>query len=395
MKKRLLSALLALCLMVSLMPTAWASGGTADPPVSGNCGSGGARWLFTESTGGLLIFGSGPMDDYTDLTGVPWAAHREKIKTVDINSSVESIGSNAFAGCVNLSDITISDSVKKIGTDAFTGCSGLKSINYSGSDEDWNKISGLENIPEDVAIKTSDQGSAMSGTCGPGVTWMLTEDTTDPNNPKMTLTIVGKGPIVIEDGRAPWAANRDKITDIIISDDVTAIGAGAFAGCPNLETVLIPDSVTTIEGGAFAGIANGTIVRYTGDEKQWNDIGGTGKSDIVSAGITPVYNYRPIVLTFTRGEATEGTSFQRTTIKGSIFLLPKQADQDFKDAKFEAPVYMPPGSGTPKEKSFRGWLVTIDGKEVVYPEGYPIQVDSNTTFTAWWDEDSTGTNEIT
>ncbi len=395
MKKRLLSALLALCLMGALMPTAWASGGTADPPVSGNCGSGGARWLFTESTGGLLIFGSGPMDDYTDLTGVPWAAHREKIKTVDINSSVESIGSNAFAGCVNLSDITISDSVKKIGTDAFTGCSGLKSINYSGSDEDWNKISGLENIPEDVAIKTSDQGSAMSGTCGPGVTWMLTEDTTDPNNPKMTLTIVGKGPIVIEDGRAPWAANRDKITDIIISDDVTAIGAGAFAGCPNLETVLIPDSVTTIEGGAFAGIANGTIVRYTGDEKQWNDIGGTGKSDIVSAGITPVYNYRPIVLTFTRGEATEGTSFQRTTIKGSIFLLPKQADQDFKDAKFEAPVYMPPGSGTPKEKSFRGWLVTIDGKEVVYPEGYPIQVDSNTTFTAWWDEDSTGTNEIT
>ncbi len=395
MKKRLLSALLALCLMVSLMPTAWASGGTADPPVSGNCGSGGARWLFTESTGGLLIFGSGPMDDYTDLTGVPWAAHREKIKTVDINSSVESIGSNAFAGCVNLSDITISDSVKKIGTDAFTGCSGLKSINYSGSDEDWNKISGLENIPEDVAIKTSDQGSAMSGTCGPGVTWMLTEDTTDPNNPKMTLTIVGKGPIVIEDGRAPWAANRDKITDIIISDDVTAIGAGAFAGCPNLETVLIPDSVTTIEGGAFAGIANGTIVRYTGDEKQWNDIGGTGKSDIVSAGITPVYNYRPIVLTFTRGEATEGTSFQRTTIKGSIFLLPKQADQDFINAKFKAPVYMPPGSGTPKAKSFRGWLVTIDGKEVVYPEGYPIQVDSNTTFTAWWDEDSTGTNEIT
>ena len=166
MKKRLLSALLALCLMVSLMPTAWASGGTADPPVSGNCGSG-ARWIFTESTGGLLIYGTGPMADYAAAADVPWAAHREKIKTVDINSSVESIGGNAFIGCINLSDITVSNSVKKIGTDAFTGCSGLKSINYSGSDEDWNKISGLENIPEGVAIKKSDQDSAMSGTCGP------------------------------------------------------------------------------------------------------------------------------------------------------------------------------------------------------------------------------------
>lgn len=384
MKRRFLSALLALCLMLSLMPTAWASGGTADPPVSGNCGSG-ARWIFTESTGGLLIYGTGPMADYAAAADVPWAAHREKIKTVDINSSVESIGGNAFIGCINLSDITVSSSVKKIGTDAFTGCSGLKSINYSGSDEDWNKISGLENIPEGVAIKKSDQDSAMSGTCGPGVTWMLTEDTSDPDNPKMTLTIVGKGPIVIEDGRAPWAANRDKITDIIISDDVTAIGGGAFAGCPNLKTVLIPDSVETIDGGAFAGIPANTEVRYSGDESQWKDIKGTGKNDIASAGITPVYNYRPIVLTFTRGKAEAGTSFQRTTVKGSSFRLPAQTDPDFfQDLK--KPTYLPPGGTATVEMEFRGWLVTIGGKTMAYPEGYPLQVDSDTTFEAWWEK---------
>ena len=62
MKRRFLSALLALCLMLSLMPTAWASGGTADPPTNGSCGAN-VEWILGDD-GKLTIFatsGTGEM----------------------------------------------------------------------------------------------------------------------------------------------------------------------------------------------------------------------------------------------------------------------------------------------------------------------------------------------
>lgn len=388
MKKRLLSALLALCLMLSLMPEAWASGGTADPPTKGDCGTN-VQWILSGAT--LTIYttsGTGTMA----APNPTWDASKDKITTVEILNGVTNICDNAFSGLPNLTSITIPSSVTTVGTSPLVGCSALKNIHFSGTNEQWDAIKSgvLDNVTTSPVVDISNEAPSDSGTCGPDATWMISED---PNTPgKVTLTILGKGPIVIENGRAPWSASRDKITDVIISDDVTAIGGGAFAAFPNLKTVLIPDSVTTIEGGAFAGIPASTTVRYTGDENQWKAIEGSGKNDIASAGITPVYNYRPVVLTFTRGEAEKGTSFQRTTIKGSSFRLPSRTDAEFIAANFVPPTYVPPGSTTTATKEFRGWLLTVDGKEMVYPEGYPLQVDGDTTFEAWWDEPSTGTN---
>ena len=82
-----------------------------------------------------------------------------------------------------------------------------------------------------------------SGTCGPNLTWHLTDNG--------VLTISGKGEMndYSNNNRAPWG--KYNIKQIIIGDGVTTIGRYAFAGCIFLTSVTISNSVTTIGEYAF------------------------------------------------------------------------------------------------------------------------------------------------
>ena len=82
-----------------------------------------------------------------------------------------------------------------------------------------------------------------SGTCGPDLTWHLTDNG--------VLTISGKGEMndYSLDNRAPWS--KSDIKQIIIGDGITTIGEDAFRDCSSLTSVTIPNSVTKIGRGAF------------------------------------------------------------------------------------------------------------------------------------------------
>ncbi len=58
--------------------------------------------------------------------------------------------------------------------------------------------------------------------------------------------------------------NRGDVVNVEIKDGVTAIGAYAFCGCVNLESVIIPKSVKEIAPDAFTGCIRLTSVAYDG-----------------------------------------------------------------------------------------------------------------------------------
>ena len=100
------------------------------------------NWSLTNE-GRLSITGTGAMYDFdveqTAESGqiseqekilVPWRsdALRSAIKSVTISKGVTHIGNNAFAECINLTDVSVSDGVVSIGENAFQGCTALKSV---------------------------------------------------------------------------------------------------------------------------------------------------------------------------------------------------------------------------------------------------------------------------
>ena len=76
------------------------------------------------------------------------------LTSITIPDSVTSIESNTFNGCSSLTSITIPDSVTSIGVGAFNGCTSLTDIYYTGTQAEWESISGISyaRIPEGATI---------------------------------------------------------------------------------------------------------------------------------------------------------------------------------------------------------------------------------------------------
>ena len=68
------------------------------------------------------------------------------LTSINIPDGVTSIGGYAFYHCTGLTNITIPDSVTSIGDYAFSDCTSLTHIYYTGTEEEWTKISN--HIPD-------------------------------------------------------------------------------------------------------------------------------------------------------------------------------------------------------------------------------------------------------
>ena len=138
MKKRLLSMILALSMMLTILPvnaiTAWAENGKSIQ--SGNCGNN-VTYDLTQNndddanpTYTLTIRGNGKMNDYSaySYNNSPWQNKESAITQVVFEGDITTIGNYSFYRCTRLTSITIPNSVISIGTGAFLDCTGLKEI---------------------------------------------------------------------------------------------------------------------------------------------------------------------------------------------------------------------------------------------------------------------------
>ena len=163
-----------------------------------------------EASGSVVI--SDTIDGYPVTSIGDRAFEGCHFTSIELPSTVTSIGNYAFAACMNVTSILIPPSVTHIGSYAFTGCPALTSIE----------------IPSKVAIiweGTFDGCSSLTGIEIPS-----------------KVTSIG----------AKAFYNCSSLTSIVIPSKVTSIGEQAFSGCTGLTSITIPSSVTSIGSGGLS-----------------------------------------------------------------------------------------------------------------------------------------------
>ena len=230
--KRLISLLVAVCMMITMLPLSAVTAFAADTASSTEqeISVGDYKYEYTintedgtatitkflgpvDSEGNVDFTNHGPYDinipseldhhsvtglgDYsfaTEENGSPlYDIHHHNIHSVTIPESVTSIGQSAFESCFSLDSLIIKDAATSIGASAFDGCSHLTTLS------------------------------------------------------------LGKNITTIGD----YAFQRcSYLTNVTIPQSVTSIGASAFVNCSNLSTITIPEKVTTIESNTFNGCSH-------------------------------------------------------------------------------------------------------------------------------------------
>lgn len=186
----------------------------------------------------------------------------ENLKSVVLPDSVVSIGEDAFYGCSGLLEMTLPDSVADIGNGAFWDCRHLAKLVIPASVQKIEGTSMLANVTGTVIFGAKGTEAErwasenqftfidmnapwnLSGVCGDGVSWSLSEDG--------VLKVSGKGKMHdYEWQQSPWNAYANMVRSAIVSEGVISVGAYAFCENKNLTQLSLPDSLTTIEDSAF------------------------------------------------------------------------------------------------------------------------------------------------
>ena len=228
---RLVSAVLALCMMAALLPTA----AFADAATSNEFSytHQGKTLQYTVNADGttVSVAWQGKDDAVSDDVVIPETVKDEE----GTEYTVTSIGTKAFYKCSELTSVEIPSSVTSIGDSAFYDCYWLTSVEIP---------SGVISI-----------GEGAFGMCD-----RLTDVTFEANS---QLTSIGK-----------WAfCHSIRLKELVIPEGVKTIGDYVFQECGDLQTVTIPASVTSVGIDIFDLNLYKTAktIIYGGTEEQWNE----------------------------------------------------------------------------------------------------------------------------
>ena len=293
--KRLISLLVAVCMMITMLPLSAVTAFAADTSTVRTAIVDGYKYEYTinteddtatitkflgpvDSEGNVDFTNHGPYDinipselDHHSVTGLGdysfateenasplYDIHHHYIQSVTIPESVTSIGQSAFESCFSLYSLIIKDAATSIGESAFNGCSHLTTLSLGKNittigDYAFQGCSYLTNvtIPQSVtsigrqAFYLTDLNTltikgpikSMGYAAFAGCTNLTSLSLYDG------IQTIGEGAFI----------NSTSLEAVTIPQSVTSIGASAFANCSNLRTITIPEKVTTIESDTFTG----------------------------------------------------------------------------------------------------------------------------------------------
>lgn len=171
--------------------------------------------------------------------GIKYYWNNQEITTLEIPTSVTSIGNHAFYCCNGLTSIDFPSNLSSIGDWAFSNCSGLTSVDLPSSitkmgEYVFNNCENLSNV-----------------NLPSGITTISTGDFSYCSNLKYIE--LPTGITSIGEDAFSFCSN---LQDINLPSGITTIGTGAFWYCSNLTNVILPSALASIGAIAFANCSN-------------------------------------------------------------------------------------------------------------------------------------------
>jgi len=157
---------------------------------------------------------------------------------------VTKIGEDALKDNTTITSVTIPASVTEIGSNAFAGCTNLTSVHYEG---DWSNLTIQSGNP---AVQDAANEQLFDFEFTPDNTAAIVTNY-KYNGAAADVTIPSRyqGKPVTTIGHAAFF--NSAVTSVTIPDSVTSISDDAFINCPQLTNISIPNSVTYIGFSAF------------------------------------------------------------------------------------------------------------------------------------------------
>ena len=171
------------------------------------------------------------------------------LTSVEIGASVTTIGGGAFEDCASLASVVIPDSVTMIADSVFEYCYSLTSVEIGANvttigDYAFRNCRSLTNMEIPASVTTI--GFDAFENCTSLTSVYITDIAAWCN---ISFDWYESNPLY---HASNLYLNNELITNLVIPDTVTTIGAYAFYNYTSLTSVEIPDSVTKICERAFA-----------------------------------------------------------------------------------------------------------------------------------------------
>ena len=228
MKKRVLSLLLVMLMVVSLVPTSAFAANDVVP-----YGVTGGYLYFDRSTGEIV-----DCDETVTEAAIPSVIRDKEVKR---------IAAYAFEDCNVLKRITIPSTVTLLSEQAFFGCGGLESIEVDKSNSAF--------LSEGGVLFSKDRAALYVYPC---------------NKPDEIYTMPSS--VICIYDNAFFANTRAK--KIVISENTRVIGNGAFFSCDSLEEIFVPKCVESIGYAAFSCCERLKNISVAKDNPSYREIDG-------------------------------------------------------------------------------------------------------------------------
>ena len=200
----------------------------------------------------------------TDYVALPDKAFKDKLTLLEIilPNRLESIGSEAFSGCVALSDkIILPETVTSIGISAFENCKSMSAISLSigltsiGNSAFKNCISLREiYMPNTITSIGSEAYYGCINLVAAALPTTLTSISDGLFNGCKKLADFDYPTAITTIGNSAfYGCSSLTIVDLSECRLLTSIGNSAFDGCSKIETINFPTSLTSIGISTFRG----------------------------------------------------------------------------------------------------------------------------------------------